>query len=131
MYFFANFKHFTDQQQKKESNRRHGDFSMLVQADSLEEAMNLFRQKVIDFRSAGSFFSGNCTVYISELIEFTRFTKNETIMLNYQSFVGDPTLPFIACVVPDENSDACTIHHWQGNQPATEGRQDTLFLKFE
>jgi hypothetical protein len=130
MFFLANFTHVTDQQQKDEEERRHGDFCMMVQAETIENAMARFREKMIDFRTSGSFFIGKCSIFISELIEFTQFPQDDAVMLNFKSFVGDPVMPFIACVVPDEQSDACSIHDWRGKVPVTEGRKDSLFLEF-
>ena len=67
MYFIGNFQHFTDQQEENANRRRHGDFSMMVQADSANQALDLFRQRLINFRESSSFFEGHCTIYISSL----------------------------------------------------------------
>lgn len=130
MFFLANFTHVTDQQHDSEEERRHGSFSMLVQTDSVEDAMRLFREKVIEFRNSRSFFTGKCALFISELIEFSHFPLDQVLMLNFKSFVGDPVMPFIACVVPDEQSDACTIHEWRNQTPVTDGRKDSIFIEF-
>ena len=128
MYYIGNFKHLTDQEQNNERNRRHGDFSMLIEAESTQTALALFRRKLIDFRNSSSLFSGECRIYITQLIEFEKMPNQEAVLLNLKSFVGDPTLPYIACVVPTQQSDACSIHDWQNNQPTIEGQQETLFL---
>lgn len=130
MFFLANFTHVTDQQHSLETERRHGSFSMMVQADSVEDAMWQFREKVIEFRTTRSFFTGKCSVFISELIEFTHFPLNQAVMLNFKSYAGDPVMPYIACVVPDEQGDACTIHEWRNQAPLTEGFKNSLFLEF-
>ena len=46
MYFIANFQYLTDQQNSNESERRHGVFSMMIQAASSEEALEKFRQRL-------------------------------------------------------------------------------------
>jgi hypothetical protein len=131
MYFIGNFQYLTDQQNPSEVDRRHGTFTMMVQADSADQALAKFRRQLNQFRNSGAFFDGLCSVYIAQLLEFDKVPEEEAIMLNFKSYVGDPILPFIACVVPTEQSNACTIHEWQGNQPVTEGREDSLFLVFD
>lgn len=130
MYFIGNFQYLTDQEQNKEQERRHGFFSMMVQADSSDEAVEKFRKRLITFRQSSSFFEGHCTIYISQLLEFDQVPDQEAVMLNLKSYMGDPVLPFISCVVPTEQSNACTIQEWEDSQPLTEGQQDSLFLQF-
>lgn len=130
MYFIGNFQYLTDQQNDSEHERRHGTFSMMIQAETADQALERFKQRLTDFRQSSAFFEGHCTIYISQLLEFDQFPENEAVMLNFKSYAGDPVLPFIACVVPNEQTNACTIHEWQDNQPMTEGREDSLFLEF-
>jgi hypothetical protein len=131
MYFIANFQHLTDQEQTEERNRRNGAFSMMVQAESSQIALEKFRQRLISFRNTSMLFDGHCKIYISQLIEFDKFPADEAVLLNFTSVVGDPVLPHIACVVPTEQSNACNIHEWNNNHPFTEGQMDSLFLSFD
>ena len=131
MYFIGNFQHISDQQSEHEQDRRHGSFSMMVQADSIDSALDKFRQRLVNFKNATSFFEGKCTIYISQLLEFDEFPEDEAVILNFKSFAGDPLMPFIACAVPSEQSNACSIHEWQDNHPVTEGREDSVFLEFK
>lgn len=130
MYFIGNFQYLTDQQAESEKERRHGDFSMMIQADAAEQALDRFRQRLKDFHDSASFFEGRCTIYITQLLEFDQFPDKEAVMLNFRSYAGDPILPYISCVVPTEQSDACTIHEWKENHPVTEGREDSVFIAF-
>ena len=130
MYFIGNFEHITDQQNSIERDRRHGTFSMMVEADSSKAALQLFRQRLMLFRDKSSLFSGQCTIYITQLLEFDRIPDEEAVLLNFKSFAGDPIMPHIACVVPTEQSNSCSIHEWVDNQPVTEGEMDSLFLEF-
>lgn len=130
MYFIGNFQYLTDQQNNDENDRRHGGFSMMVKAETSDQALDKFKQRLKEFRTSSTFFQGKCSIYISQLLEFDQFPENEAVMLNFKSYAGDPVLPFIACVVPSEQSNACTIHEWQNNQPYTEGREDSLFMTF-
>jgi hypothetical protein len=131
MYFIANFHHVSDQQSTKEKDRRHGSFSMMVSAPALEQALDKFRERLTEFNKTTTFFAGKCTIYISQVLEFGKFPENEPIILNFKSFAGDPIMPFIACVVPTEQSNACSIHEWKQGQPVTEGQKDSLFMHFE
>jgi hypothetical protein len=130
MYFIGNFQYLSDQQKESEAERRHGLFSMMVQADSADLALDNFRQRLSAFRQSSSLFEGRCTIYISQLLEFDQIPQEDAVLLNFRSYVGDPVLPFIACVVPTEQSNSCTIHEWNRNHPTTEGRADTLFIEF-
>jgi len=130
MYFIANFQHLTDQQKDDEPDRRHGDFSMMVEADSSDDAMEKFKQRLMEYRQSSALFDGHCTIYLTQLIEFETFPRGEAVLINFKSFAGDPILPHIACVVPMEQSNACTIHEWDDNEPLTEGQKDKLFIEF-
>jgi hypothetical protein len=130
MYFIGNFQYLTDQEQENEKERRHGNFSMMIQADAPDQALEHFRRRLVEFHSSSAFFEGRCVIYITQLLEFDQFPKNEAVMINFRSYAGDPIMPFISCVVPTEQSNACTIHEWNEKQPVTEGQQDSLFVEF-
>ncbi len=130
MYFIGNFQYLSDQQKESEAERRYGLFSMMVQADSADLALDNFRRRLSAFRQSSSLFEGRCTIYISQLLEFNQIPQEDAVLLNFRSYAGDPVLPFIACVVPTEQSNSCTIHEWNRNHPTTEGRADTLFIEF-
>lgn len=131
MYFIGNFQHVSDQKSADESNRRHGSFSMMVAADTVDMALDKFRDKLIAFRGATSFFEGQCAVYIAQLLEFENFPSEEAVVVNFNSYAGDPAMPFISCVVPDEQNNACSIREWSKNHPTTEGRKDSVFIQFD
>jgi hypothetical protein len=131
MYFIGNFQHVSDQEATDQNDRRHGNFSMLVDALDTESALARFKERLIEFRKTTSFFDGQCTIYITQLLEFENFPTQEAVIVNLNSFVGDPVLPFISCIVPSEKSNSCSIHEWDENHPTTEGRKDSVFLQFE
>jgi hypothetical protein len=131
MYFMGNFLHVSDQQSTDESDRRHGSFSMMVETDDAEMALERFRDKLLAFRDTTALFEGHCTIYITQLLEFDDFPSQEAVIVNFNSFAGDPVMPFISCVVPDERNNACSIHEWHSNHPTTEGRKNSIFLKFD
>lgn len=131
MYFIGNFQYLTDQEKETVQDRRHGAFSMMVQAESNDIALEKFRMRLVAFRNSSALFEGRCTIYITQLIEFDQFPAEEAVLLNFASFAGDPILPHISCVVPTEQSNSCSIHEWSNNQPFTEGRRDSLFIEFD
>jgi hypothetical protein len=131
MYYIGNFQYVTDRQNQIEIERRHGDFSMLVEAESSEDALQLFRSRMISFRESSGLFPGDCEIYITQLLEFANLPSTEAVLFNFKSFAGDPSMPYIACVVPTEQSNACTIHRWDNDQPVTENDKDSLFIEFK
>jgi hypothetical protein len=131
MHFIGNFQHVSNQLAEAEDDRRHGSFSMVVSADTINAAMEKFRQKLIAYQKSTSFFEGRSAVFLTQLLEFDRFPQDEAIMLNFKSFAGDPVMPFIACSVPTERNNACKIHEWDDGRPLTEGQKDTVFVQFE
>lgn len=131
MYFIGNFQHISDQQSNDETQRRHGSFSMMVSADAIDDALEYFRLRLIEFKKSSTFFEGHCTIYLTQMLEFDQIPSEDAVLLNFKSFAGDPVMPFIACVVPTEQSNACSIHEWQSNQPLTEGQKDSVFIEFD
>ena len=130
MYFIGNFQHVSDQH-ADEKDRRYGNFSLITQADSVDAALDRFRERLIAFKASTSFFEGRCAIYIKQLLEFDKFPTDEAVMVNFNSFAGDPLMPFISCVVPDEQNNSCSIHEWNKNRPSTEGREDSVFVEFD
>ena len=50
MYYIGNFQYVADRQNRSENDRRYGDFSMVAKAESSEDALQLFRRKLVSFR---------------------------------------------------------------------------------
>ncbi len=130
MYYIGNFRYVSDQQNLDEPDRRHGDFSLIVESSSLPKAVDKFRQRIESFRRSTDFFKGHCAIFISNILEFEQIPRDQAVMLNFRSFAGDPMMPHIECTVPSEQSNACSIHHWHGNRPATEGEPEEIFIVF-
>ena len=131
MYYIGNFQHVTDQEQPAVEDRRHGDFSMMVEAPSAQTALEMFRRQLTAFRASATFFTGQCRIYISQLLEFKKVPDQEAVLLNLKSYAGDPILPYISCIVPTDQSDACSIHDWRHRTPTTEGHLDGLLIQFD
>ena len=131
MYFIGHFQYVSDQQAPKENDRRHGSFSMMIETDTTDAALEAFRQRLTRFKALTHLFNGRSTIFITQLLEFDKFPDSEAVIVNINSFAGDPILPSIACVVPTEQSNACRIREWDSNHPTTEGRKDSIFLQFE
>jgi hypothetical protein len=131
MYYIGNFQHFTDQEQERIEDRRHGEFTMMVEARSANQALEKFRRQLMAFRTTSTFFTGKCKIYISQMLEFQQVPDQEAVLLNLKSYAGDPLMPFISCVVPTDQSDACSIHDWRQNRPTTEGQPDGLLIQFD
>ena len=130
MIYIGNFLYVSNQQEDSESERRHGDFALLVEAETSDEAIELFRNRLTAYKEKGKFFEGECRIYFVKLMEFDRLPRQEAFMFNFKSYAGDPILPFIECAIPSSSSDGCKISEWQENVPAIEGRRENAFITF-
>lgn len=130
MIFMGHFIHATNQEEVEEADRRHGEFNLVVEADRADRALERFRQRVIEYRENSSFFEGECSIYLVQLLEFDRFPSQSAMMINYKSTAGDPVMPFIGCTVPSGDTDGCRVFDWDNNNPAVDGESEKLFLKF-
>ncbi|MCG6910859.1 MAG: hypothetical protein LJE94_12135 [Deltaproteobacteria bacterium] len=131
MYFIGTFVHATNQEEVMEADRRHGEFSMVVDEETPVAALKRFRDKIVNYRATSDFFQGDCSVYLIQLFEFDQFPVDEAIMLNYKSTAGDPLMPFIRCSMPNDVTDSCRLFDWENNAPEIDGKKEKLFLAFE
>lgn len=130
MIYIGYFIHATNQEQIEEADRRHGEFSLAVEAGDESIALELFRRQIIQYRKQSELFEGVCRVYLVQLLELDRFPENRAVMLAYKSVAGDPLMPFIRCSVPGSDTDACRIFDWHHNRPTADGEDELLFLAF-
>ena len=130
MVFIGNFIQITNQQETAETERRYGEFNLIVAAEDKDAAIEKFRERILGLRENSNFFEGQCSVFFVQLLEFEEFPRMEAMMLNYKSYAGDPIMPFIGCSIPSEVSDACRIYDWMDNVPKIDGQEEKLFLEF-
>lgn len=130
MIYFGEFVHLTNQEEIDEHDRRHGDFNLIVEAENTQTAVNLFKQRIIEFRRRSEFFEGDCKIFFIRLLEFENFPRTKALMLNYKSTAGDPSMPFIGCTIPTDQTEGCRIHNWIDNTPEIDGRNENLFMEF-
>ncbi|MBU0986334.1 MAG: hypothetical protein KKH68_03690 [Proteobacteria bacterium] len=131
MIYIGNFLHVTSQEEILETERRHGDFSLILEAENYEAAIQAFRDRICKYRQSSDLFQGDCRIFFIQLLEFDSFPKTQAVMLNYKSIAGDPFLPFIGCTIPTEESDSCRIFDWENNRPQIDGHNERLFLEFK
>ena len=70
MLFIGNFYYVSNQEEALDANRRHGEFNLMIEADSAEVALDTFRSRILALRELRDFFTGegyNKTVLSSEL----------------------------------------------------------------
>ena len=130
MKFIGLFSHMTNQDQLDEADRRHGEFSLIAEAEGPDQAIRMFRDRIVDFRNNRHFFDGVCKVFLNQLLEFDEFPKSGAVMMNFKSIAGDPMMPFISCTVPTDQQDWCSIHDWNDNWPEVDGHVENLFIEF-
>lgn len=131
MIYIGHFLHTTNQQEESEADRRHGEFNLLVDAESREAAFRLFRDRIHHFRDTTDLFEGECRVFLSRLLEFDTIPRERAVLTDYKSMAGDPLMPYIGCSLPSEETDGCRIIDWNDNTPEIDGREGQLFIKFE
>ena len=131
MLYIGKFLHMTNQQKAKESERRHGEFNLIVQAENDEAAVERFKERIVDSRESSDLFEGDSSIYIVHLLELEEFPSNRARVLYYKSIAGDPIMPYISCSTPDGETDGCRILNWMKNRPEIDGEDANLFLEFK
>jgi hypothetical protein len=102
MLYIGKFLHMTNQQKAEESERRHGEFNLIVQAENDEAAVERFKERIVDSRES-----------------------------YYKSIAGDPVMPYISCSTPNGETDGCRILNWMKNRPEIDGEDANLFIEFK
>ena len=131
MLYIGKFLHMTNQQSTDESERRHGEFNLIVQAPNSEAAVEIFKERIIDSRENSDLFEGECSIYFVHLLEMEEFPSERAKMLYYKSIAGDPIMPYISCSAPNGETDGCRILNWMKNRPEIDGADANLFLEFK
>ena len=73
MLYIGKFLHMTNQQEAEESNRRHGEFNLIVEAENGQAAVERFKERIIDSRENSDLFEGDSSIYIVHLLELEEF----------------------------------------------------------
>ena len=131
MLYIGKFLHMTNQQSTEESERRHGEFNLIVQAQNSQEAVAYFKARITDSRENSDLFEGDCSIYFVHLLELEKFPSERAQMLYYKSIAGDPVMPYISCSAPNGERDGCRILNWMKNQPEIDGEDANLFMEFK
>lgn len=131
MLYIGKFLHMTNQQETTESDRRHGEFNLIVQAENSQAAVERFKERIVDSRENSDLFEGDCAIYFVHLLELEEFPSERAKMLYYKSIAGDPIMPYISCTAPDGQTDGCRILSWMQNHPEIDGQDANLFLEFK
>jgi len=131
MLFIGNFFYVSNQEEAQDANRRHGEFNLMLEAESAEKAINMFKSRIEALQNLRDFFEGDCSIYFTQLLEFDGVPRSEAMILNYKSFAGDPVMPFIGCTIPSDQADACRIFNWEDSTPEIDGKDQKVFLEFK
>jgi len=130
MLYIGNFLYLANQQSPEEADRRHGEFNLIVDTDSDEVAIGLFKERILELRDSRDFFEGDCRIFFNQLIEFGKVPDATAVLINFKSVAGDPQMPFIGCTLPSADADDCRIFDWEAGQPEIDGEQGAPFLTF-
>ena len=131
MLYIGKFLHMTNQQKAEESERRHGEFNLIVEAEDSKAAVECFKTRIIDSRQNSDLLEGDCSIYFVHLLELEEFPSGSAKMLYYKSIAGDPVMPYISCSAPNGQTDGCRILNWMKNRPEIDGEDANLFLEFK
>jgi hypothetical protein len=131
MLYIGKFLHVTNQQETQESERRNGEFNLIVEADNDQAAIERFKERILDSRKNSDLFEGDSAIYIVHLLELEEFPSDRARMLYYKSIVGDPIMPYISCSAPNGETDGCRILNWMQNRPEIDGQDANLFMEFK
>ena len=130
MIYIGKFLHTTNQQEKNESRRRHGEFNLLVSAEDKKAAVEKFRDRIAEAQKSTDLFEGDSQIYLVHIQEMQRLPKDRAQLFNFQSVVGDPDMPTISCQAPSADNDGCRIVDWQKNRPGVDGQAAIPFMTF-
>ena len=130
MIYIGKFLHATDQQRNKEENRRHGEFNLIIEAETETAALEKFKDRIVEFRETSDLFEGDCYIYMVHFLELEAFPQDRARMLYYKSIAGDPAMPYISCSAPSGKADGCKILNWMESGPALDGQDANVFFHF-
>ena len=131
MLYIGKFLHMTNQQEAEESERRHGEFNLIVEAENDQAAIERFKERILDSRENSEFFEGDSLIYFVHLLELEEFPTDRARLLYYKSIAGDPVMPYISCSTPNGETDGCRILNWMQNRPEIDGEDANLFMEFK
>ena len=130
MIYIGKFLHATNQQEAEESERRHGEFNLIIEAENQDAAIDKFKERIISFKENSDLFEGQCSIYMVHFLELDEFPKNRAKMLYYKSIAGDPVMPYISCSAPSGENEGCRILNWMESKPELDGQDAHLFMQF-
>lgn len=131
MIYIGSFLQLTNLQASEEAERRHGEFSLVVEAAGYEAAVEKFKEKIAVLREESDLFEGRCKIFFIQLLEFANVPEDEALMMSYKSYAGDPLLPFIGCSLPSGGEHSCRIYNWEDSKLEVDGYSGKLFVEFE
>jgi hypothetical protein len=130
MIYIGKFLHATDQQNTVETDRRHGEFNLIIEAEDENSAIDKFKERIEGFRGSSDLFQGDCFIYMVHFLELKEFSKDKARMLYYKSIAGDPVMPYISCSAPSGEAEGCKILNWMENRPEIDGQDTNVFIHF-
>jgi hypothetical protein len=130
MIFIGKFLYTTNQQEKEEDRRRHGEFNLIIEAANKEGALEKFKQRLAEAQGQTQFFEGDTVIYLLHILETHGIPEERARMFDFQSTAGDPYMPAISCQAPTGENDGCRILDWQENRPGVDGQPALPFMKF-
>ncbi len=131
MVYIGNFHYITNQQEKSEVDRRHGEFNLLIKAKEKKTAIQMFKNRIYELKESSGFFEGDATIFFNQLLEFDEFPSEKAMIFYYKSVAGDPLMPFISCATPSSETDDCRIFQWEDEKIGDGKQLRNIFIEFK
>lgn len=107
-----------------------GHFTCMAEADSVEMAVEKFREHVHELRESSELLDGSVSVYIDDIVEIQKVPQ-KAIAIDFISSYADELFSH-GCSIPSENLDGCAVYDWMPDgQSEEEGGEAEPFLEFE
>jgi len=126
MIYIGKFLYTTNQQVQDESQRRHGEFNLLVSADDKNAAVENFKKRIDEARKTTGFFEGDSYIYLVHILEMMEIPADRARMFNFQSVAGDPSCRSSAVRRPPEMATGAGFSTGRETGPGSTDRPPCL-----
>jgi hypothetical protein len=107
-----------------------GEFTVLVDADDAEKALEEFEKKILELRREGDTFSGNCTIHLKSIVGFERVPE-KAVALHCRKFAWyDGSLVSYHKAFLSRVPEGCEVYSAPEGREENEGACLDPFLEF-
>lgn len=105
--------HFSFDEIGHDQKPRHGYFACLVKADTVEQALEKFRQRILQIREEekDALFARMLAVYVEDVVEIPDDFSEDAVITRYQSSEG-PFPKSESCFLPVSETAKLRSYQW-------------------